>query len=280
MKKLDLLKIIKEEIDIALSETTNVLVTNRLGKTTTMPFNSPEEKKTVDTLKADSGITHIETTAGQKIKEAELEEEQLDEMAKITEPIENAIGVAVNRIKAQFPEITPEDITKIITSKKKQGEFAPELKAALDKDEEMHGGDEKYTAGLGGPQALGAVKKAFGGFEVGQRGRKANPETSTKPAASTPKSSPVSSDMTDEEGNAIEIDTTVKPVTGNADIEAELKRVISSKKSKLATAKGADYDRELAALKQFLTKPEISKYIKKKTVDGVNPYSIDSILKN
>ena len=86
--------------------------------------------------------------------------------------------------------------------------------------------------------------------------------------------------MTDDEGNKVEIDNTVKPVTGNADIEAELKRVISSKKSKLSTAKGVDYDRELAALKQFLTKPEISKYIKKKTVDGVNPYSIDSILKN
>jgi hypothetical protein len=117
---------------------------------------------------------------------------------------------------------------------------------------------------------------------IGQRGRKADPEKTSKPTTPKPTSAvskPIS-DMTDEEGNAIEIDTTVKPVTGNADIEAELKRVISSKKSKLANAKGADYDRELAALKQFLTKPEISKYIKKKTVDGVNPYSIDSILKN
>ena len=272
MKKLDLLKIIKEEIDIALnvSEDINADKAAKDAQKQAIQKQIQALQKKLAELARGGVMSEVE----------ELEEEQLDEMAKITEPIEKAIGVAVNRIKAQFPEITPEDITKIITSKKKQGEFAPELKAALDKDEEIHGGDEKYTAGLGGPQALGAVKKAFGGFEVGTRGRKANPETSTKPAASTPKSSPVSSDMTDEEGNAIEIDTTVKPVTGNADIEAELKRVISSKKSKLATAKGADYDRELAALKQFLTKPEISKYIKKKTVDGVNPYSIDSILKN
>ena len=37
------------------------------------------------------------------------------------------------------------------------------------------------------------------------------------------------------------------------------------------------YDKEKAALKQFLEKPEIAKYIKKKTVDKVNPYTISSI---
>ena len=274
MKKSDLLKIIKEEIDITLSEAGLFGLKD--------PKNAA--KGFAATIDPDDSTENSQAFQSKykKLSEEELEEEQLDEMAKITEPIENAIGVAVNRIKSQFPEITPEDITKIITSKKKQSEFAPELKAALDKDEELNGGNDKYTPGLGGPQALGAVKKAFGGFEVGQRGRKADPEKTVKPSTPKPTSAvskPIS-DMTDEEGNAIEIDTTIKPVTGNADIEAELKRVISSKKSKLATAKGADYDRELAALKQFLTKPEISKYIKKKTVDGVNPYSIDSILKN
>lgn len=274
MKKSDLLKIIKEEIDITLSEAGLFGLKD--------PKNAA--KGFAATIDPDDSTENSQAFQSKykKLSEEELEEEQLDEMAKITEPIENAIGVAVNRIKSQFPEITPEDITKIITSKKKQSEFAPELKAALDKDEELNGGNDKYTPGLGGPQALGAVKKAFGGFEVGKRGRKADPEKTVKPSTPKPTSAvskPIS-DMTDEEGNAIEIDTTVKPVTGNADIEAELKRVISSKKSKLATAKGDDYDRELAALKQFLTKPEISKYIKKKTVDGVNPYSIDSILKN
>jgi hypothetical protein len=274
MKKSDLLKIIKEEIDIALnvSEDINADKAAKEAQKQAIQKQIQALQKKLAELARGGVMNEVE----------EIEEEQLDEMAKITEPIENAIGVAVNRIKSQFPEITPEDITKIITSKKKQSEFAPELKAALDKDEELNGGNDKYTPGLGGPQALGAVKKAFGGFEVGQRGRKADPEKTSKPTTPKPTSAvskPIS-DMTDEEGNAIEIDTTVKPVTGNADIEAELKRVISSKKSKLANAKGADYDRELAALKQFLTKPEISKYIKKKTVDGVNPYSIDSILKN
>jgi hypothetical protein len=46
-----------------------------------MPFNTPDEKKSVTNLKADSNITNIETTAGQNIKEEELEEDQLNEMA-------------------------------------------------------------------------------------------------------------------------------------------------------------------------------------------------------
>ena len=271
MKKLDLLKIIKEEIDIALSETTNVLVTNRLGKTTPMPFNTPADKKTVDTLKTDSGITHIETTSGQKIKEAELEEEQLDEMAKSLEMGEKATTDIEPRLaKANFKAVV-DKILANVDGKKTMAQIAKDLGVI----------QQKIQPIVKSLVDVGILKEK----EVSKEDRPVTPKTTspkppTKPAASTPKTSPVSSDMTDDEGNKVEIDNTVKPVTGNADIEAELKRVISSKKSKLSTAKGVDYDRELAELKQFLTKTEISKYIKKKTVDGVNPYSIDSILKN
>jgi hypothetical protein len=82
-------------------------------------------------------------------------------------------------------------------------------------------------------------------------------------------------------GNKVEIDTTVKSLTGDKEIEAKLKDVISKKKDKLKAAlKSKDqetYNKEKAALKQFLEKPEIAKYIKKKTVDKVNPYTISSI---
>jgi hypothetical protein len=83
MKKTRLLEIIREEI----SEALNVLVTNKKGETTTMPFNTPDEKKAVTNLKQDSNISNIETTAGQNIKETEqLDEiEQLAEMASITQ---------------------------------------------------------------------------------------------------------------------------------------------------------------------------------------------------
>ena len=89
MKKSRLLEIIREEI----SEALNVLVTNKKGETTTMPFNTPDEKKAVTNLKADSNITNIETTAGQNIKEGEkrkklaekyqLDEETINEMASV-----------------------------------------------------------------------------------------------------------------------------------------------------------------------------------------------------
>ena len=77
MKKSRLLEIIREEINEAL----NVLVTNKKGETTTMPFNTPDEKKNIEALKKDANITNIETTAGQNIKEDNLEEDQLNEMA-------------------------------------------------------------------------------------------------------------------------------------------------------------------------------------------------------
>lgn len=82
MKKSRLLEIIREEINEAL----NVLVTNKKGETTTMPFNTPDEKKNIEALKKDANITNIETTAGQNIKEDILNEiEQLAEMASMVQ---------------------------------------------------------------------------------------------------------------------------------------------------------------------------------------------------
>lgn len=93
MKQTRLLEIIREEISAALTEVNNVLVTNKKGETTTMPFNTPDEKKTVSNLKSDSNITNIKTTAGQNIKEGEkrkklaekyqIDEEVINEMASI-----------------------------------------------------------------------------------------------------------------------------------------------------------------------------------------------------
>ena len=125
------------------------------------------------------------------------------------------------------------------------------------------------------------------GKEAGQRGRKASEEKPSK-SEKTPKSKlePKSKENkldagTDDEGNKVEIDTTVKVLTGDKEIEMKLKDIVSKKKDKLKAAlKAKDqetYNKEKSALKQFLEKPEIAKYIKKKTVDRVNPYSISSI---
>jgi len=232
---------------------------------------------------------------GVALEEEQLDEETLNEMPFIGgekgAELFAAIKTASEKLKDKFPDATAKDISKIILSKKKRPELAPEVEDALMAQEEKYGDDPKYTANLGGPQTEKAVAKALGEYEPGTRGRKSTEKPAAEPKAAKSKSfnpTPIKkkeytpkpvNDLTDDEGNPIEIDTTLKTATGNKELEDKLKDVIAKKKAKLAKAEGADYDREVAALKQFLAKPEIAKYIAKKTVNGVNPYSIDNILK-
>jgi hypothetical protein len=229
---------------------------------------------------------------GVALEEEQLDEETLNEMPFIGgekgAELFAAIKTASEKLKDQFPDATAKDISKIILSKKKRPEFAPEVEDALMAQEEKYGDDPKYTSNLGGPQTEKAVAKALGEYEPGARGRKATEKPAAEPKSKSFNKTPITkknyepkpvNDLTDDEGNPIEIDTTLKTATGNKELEDKLKDVIAKKKAKLAKAEGADYDREVAALKQFLAKPEIAKYIAKKTVNGVNPYSINNILK-
>ena len=118
------------------------------------------------------------------------ENEQLNEMPFIGGEkggeLEKAIQTATSNIKAKYPEATASDISKIILSKKKRPELAPEVEAALEDQEEKYGSDPKYNPTLGGPQTLRAVEKAMGEREVGQRGRKAGEPKSAAPKAEKP----------------------------------------------------------------------------------------------
>lgn len=113
------------------------------------------------------------------------ESEQLNEMPFIGGEkggeLEKAIQSATANIKEKFPTATASDISKIILSKKKRPELAPEVEAALEDQEEKYGDDPKYNPTLGGPQTLRAVEKALGEREVGQRGRKAGEAKKEKP---------------------------------------------------------------------------------------------------
>lgn len=124
-----------------------------------------------------------------RVKVTPLSEETLNEMPFIGgekgAELEKAIQSATSNIKAKFPEATASDISKIILSKKKRPELAPEVESALEDQEEKYGDDPKYNPTLGGPQTLRAVEKAMGEREVGQRGRKAGEPKEEKP--STPK---------------------------------------------------------------------------------------------
>lgn len=248
MKKDRLLEIIREEIVGALSEVSNALVTNKKGETTPIPFNTPDEKSSVMNLKKDSNITNIETTDGKNIKE----EEQLDEMAKITEPIRKGIEVAVDRMVKQKSDITPEEITKLIRNKKTQEKVAPELFAALEADADEKGGDASYVFGLGPNQTLGAVqiamglKKAKGSEPKAEKAPKMAAAPKVK-AAMAPKAEP----MDDEDAAAAKAagsDETAKKLASTPDSKKETFNKILGLVTK--------YKDDKAKVDAFITKAE------------------------
>lgn len=71
MKKSSLKSFIREEIISILKEASTALVTSK-GGTKPVSFSNPAE---LNQLKADTNVTSITTTAGQKIKETESEKE-------------------------------------------------------------------------------------------------------------------------------------------------------------------------------------------------------------
>jgi hypothetical protein len=209
MKKDRLLEIIREEI----SEALNVLVTNKKGETTSMPFNTPDEKKSVTNLKADSNITNIETTAGQNIKEGEkhkklsekyqIDEETINEMASIKQlkselerqgkqaelkAVTAAERTALDTLKAD-PTITPDGRLK---------GYVPTLKKELlnthniklqDLLSTVAGKAEDDGVKFSSDIATNTIEKdaanQITGKEAGQRGRKATEKPA--PMAKSPK---------------------------------------------------------------------------------------------
>jgi hypothetical protein len=209
MKKDRLLEIIREEI----SEALNVLVTNKKGETTSMPFNTPDEKKSVTNLKADSNITNIETTAGQNIKEGEkhkklaekyqIDEETINEMASIKQlkselerqgkqaelkAVTAAERTALDTLKAD-PTITPDGRLK---------GYVPTLKKELlnthniklqDLLSTVAGKAEDDGVKFSSDIATNTIEKdaanQITGKEAGQRGRKATEKPA--PMAKAPK---------------------------------------------------------------------------------------------
>ena len=238
----------------------------------------------------------------------DVEKETLDQF-KNSNPSMTSDGRLIRKLKPE--EITGKKDTKGYGAdfeqnfKKKSGVRFDEFTADIeDKFNKAFPGEKKFNSGLATNTTEKDAAAQIFGLEKGQRGRKADPNKPEKPASTGQKGRPAgepkaektatltpgddgfddvsySDAGVDDEGNKVEIDTTVKTVTGDKEIEAKLKDVISKKKDKLKAAlKSKDqetYNKEKAALKQFLEKPEIAKYIKKKTVDKVNPYTLSSI---
>jgi hypothetical protein len=228
MKKSRLLEIIREEISSVLNEVD-------IDKTAGAVI-----------MKKTSQPTDIKRVTSQGI-DVELREDQLDEMAKITEPIRKGIEVAVGRMQKQKSDITPEEITKLIRNKKSQEKVAPELKAALDADEAEKGDDPKYTYGLGYPQALGAVQIAMGLKKAKGSEPKTEKPAKEKAPKATAEKAPKANPMDDEDAaatKATDSDETAKELgkaaTRKDKIVKAYKAFEPELKDKIAKAKEGD----------------------------------------
>jgi hypothetical protein len=290
MKQTRLLEIIREEIAGALREGE---AEERAAKTAELKAIDAKQKaldaEKRDTMKGgalEEDALNEEPDFGgrydQQVAAKYGEDQTLEDATKdITDEILKDMGVSRDDLKKDADKA--KDVLKAIRSKVVGKARDPRVAQALEKQEEF---DDSGNA-LQANQTNNAILKALGLKEPGQRGRKASeksePKAKSEPKIkSEPKAKESKTDAgVDDEGNKVEIDTTIKTPMGDKEIEIKLKDVISKKKDKLKAAlKSKDqetYSKEKAALKQFLEKPEIAKYIKKKTVDKVNPYTLSSI---
>jgi hypothetical protein len=297
MKKTRLLEIIREEITIALSETTNVILTNKKGESDTLPYNSSSEKAEVNKLKQDSNITSIKTTAGQKIKELadkyQIDEETLNEMASIkqlkTQLEKQGKDKELQAIKAtektvldtlkKDPNITPDGRLKGYVSA-----FKKELKASHDiglqdlltvvmLDAEEAG--DKFKDDISTNTIEKDAANQITGKEAGQRGRKpsekkaeepkAKKEKTEKPAKEKPESK-----AKDEEEDADEIDDSTyyksEEEFGSSEKEPSSKDVKSAEKEfgNVSSDKLEKFNTGLKFIKKYKDdKKVIDAYLKK-----------------
>jgi len=189
LKQVEELKQMRDDLDRQIDQLEIIANTFNVNEAGLFGLKNPDDAKKGYSSTIDPDDT-TEKSADFLRKYKKLnEEEQLNEMPFIGgekgAELEKAIQSATSNIKAKFPEATASDISKIILSKKKRPELAPEVESALEDQEEKYGDDPKYNPTLGGPQTLRAVEKAMGEREVGQRGRKAGEPKEEKPA--TPK---------------------------------------------------------------------------------------------
>jgi uncharacterized phage infection (PIP) family protein YhgE len=289
MKQTRLLEIIREEIAGALREGEMEEKAAKMAQIKAIDAKQKAldaEKR--DTMKSgaleEDTLNEVPDFGGrydQQVAAKYGEDQTLEDATKdITDEILKDMGVSRDDLKKDADKA--KDVLKAIRSKVVGKARDPRVAKALEKQEEF---DDSGNA-LQANQTNNAILKALGLKEPGQRGRKASEKSEPKEKSTKAKSEPKAKESktdagTDDEGNKVEIDTTVKTLTGDKEIETKLKDVISKKKDKLKAAlKSKDqetYNKEKAALKQFLEKPEIAKYIKKKTVDKVNPYTLSSI---
>jgi hypothetical protein len=250
MKQTRLLEIIREEISAALTEVNNVLVTNKKGETTTMPFNTPDEKKTVANLKADSNITNIKTTAGQNIKEEELEEDQLNEMAfALKKGLAPSEKLEPRYKKENFKKVVDLILSKV-DGKKTMADVARELGVIQQKIRPVV--SDLIDAGI---LETGEAESKSGKDAVNKPGPKAKAKKTPK---AKPAMAPKAEPMDDEDAEAPAGDAEIeKAARGRDELIKQFRDVMSTYKDKKAS------EGDQAAIEYLKSKQDIVKKYKK-----------------
>jgi hypothetical protein len=192
LNQVESLKKLRDELDAQIAQLEVIANTFNVNEDAAANKSAMDAKKTA----IDKEIAALNkqkqelSKPGTTLEETQLDEETLNEMPFIGgekgAELFAAIKTASEKLKDQFPDATAKDISKIILSKKKRPELAPEVEDALMAQEEKYGDDPKYTANLGGPQTEKAVAKALGEYEPGARGRKATEKPAAAPKAEKP----------------------------------------------------------------------------------------------
>jgi len=195
LNQVENLKKLRDELDAQIAQLEVIANTFNVNEAGLFGLKDPKNASkgfaaTIDPDDATEKSPEFQSKYKKLSEEEQLDEETLNEMPFIGgekgAELFAAIKTASEKLKDQFPDATAKDISKIILSKKKRPELAPEVEDALMAQEEKYGGDPKYTANLGGPQTEKAVAKALGEYEPGPRGRKATEKPAAAPKAEKP----------------------------------------------------------------------------------------------
>jgi hypothetical protein len=259
-----------------------------------MPFNTPDEKTSVTNLKSDSNITNIETTAGQNIKEGEkrkklaekyqLDEEIINEMASIKQlkselerqgkeaelkAVTAAERAALDSLKSD-PTITPDGRLK---------GYVPTLKKELlnthniklqDLLSTVAGKAEDDGVKFSSDIATNTIEKdaanQITGKEVGQRGRKADPNKTEKPASAGKKGRPAGEPKAEKVATRTKGDDGFDDVSYSDDEEGPSAKDISGDET--AKQLGSTPEEKKVKFNQFLSSVKKNKDDKAK-IDGI-----------
>jgi hypothetical protein len=243
-----------------------------------MPFNTPDEKKNIEALKKDANITNIETTAGQNIKEEDINEipdfggrfdKQVAAKYGEEDTLEAAMEKVVNRTlsdrgisKADVAKMDKEGLKNLLKAIRQQISGKGQISAvtkALEKQTEFDDSGSK----LQDNQTNNAILKALGLKEPGQRGRKAAEKPAEAPkekkekapkAEKAPKTEPKSTESDEAPAGDAEME---KAARGRDDLTIQYRGVMDTYK-KMKAEEG-----DKAALEYLKTKQNIVKAYKK-----------------